>query len=140
MSIQNLKEQYGNAIKYSTIELLMKVRNDSLGKEERNDLFKNCEEIYNITKKSSAKEKNFNVFKHVIQNYEDVEKTASTNLNGSFSEEDNGSDGGRPRFGSESSLNSARNTTRAIISTNIEGFLEVDKGEIAGTTNTISTK
>jgi len=118
----------------------MKVRNDSLSKEERNDLFKSCEEIYNVTKKSSSKEKNFNVFKHVNQNYEDAEKTASTNLNSSFSEDDNGSDGGRPRFGSESSLSSARNPARAVVSTNIEGYLEVDKGEIAGTSNAIATK
>jgi len=143
MAVQNLKEQYGNAIKYSTIELLIKLRNDPLSKDERNEIFNSCEEIYNTTKKASSKEQNFNVFKQIKQNYEDTTETnlkTSTNLNGSFSEDETESDSGRPRFGSGSSTNAGNTSFRSVISVNIEGFLEVDRGEIAGTTNAISTK
>jgi len=128
-AVQNMKEQYGTAIKWSTFELLIKLRNDQLGKDEKNELLSTCEEFYKSTQRKSTKDKTFNVFKHVEQSYDGVDSnsalsssfTSSGGANSSFSMDDDTI--------SETNVSMSSTSTAKSFSLTIEGYLDVEKDE-----------
>lgn len=74
----------------------MRLRPDTLEKQERDELFKSCEQIFKTTQRKNEKTKNFNVFKNVNQNFEEEDngRFKRAMSMSSFIEDDSSSDSG----------------------------------------------
>jgi hypothetical protein len=120
VSVQNLKETYGESIKYKTIELLIKIREDDIEKEDRAEVYKTCESVYKTTSKCSTKSKNFNVFSHVNQNIE-----AETLRAASFIEASTEDESLSLSFLDKSSMRSQS----SFVGTGLDGYLDAEKDE-----------
>ena len=82
---------------------MIKLRNDPLDKDQKNELFSTCEDFYKSTQRKVDKNRTFNVFKYVEQSYDGIESSSSSSLNSSFSassvsfiaDDDSGSESGQ---------------------------------------------
>jgi len=119
--IQNLKEDYGSSLKYSTIDLFLKFRNDKSGKE-RDNILRSCEETYKTTEFKKENIKKFNVFNYLNQSFLEPQNNNKhrpslkpIDFDSSSSESDSSSDSGR---------SSSTISNKSLISGNQEGYLE----------------
>jgi len=120
LAVQGMKQSYGSALKWSTIEHLLRLRESDIPKEFRDETMSSCKEVFQVTEKSADQDK-FNVFKSVTQ---DSDLSIDTSSSGA---DPSDSSLGRSMPGTpKRSFRSNNNSTTMRLT--LEGYLTVDAG------------
>jgi len=118
LAVQVMKQSYGNSLKWSTIEHLLKLREQDIPKDSRDEIMSSCKEVFQATEKSSTSDQDkFNVFKNVSQE-SDLSLDTSSDSGNSMSR----STISTPK---RSFRNPGNSTTMRLT---LEGYLTVDAG------------